>query len=122
MNLKEVRKEILAPSIAAILAVVAGKIIDHIDPPKFFLGLWQDLFVDIWFIWFGVGVFGLYLLGRFLWNLHRGMARDESQPHFSHRPRIPTVFPAKGYYLDLSDPYRLCFWLCRPRTCLMMAS
>lgn len=27
-----------------------------------------------------------------------------------------------GYYLDLSDAYRLCFWPCRPRTCLMMAS
>ena len=32
------------------------------------------------------------------------------------------VLRAKGYYLDLSDPYRLCFWPCWPRTCLMMAS
>ena len=27
----------------------------------------------------------------------------------------------KGYYLDVSHPYRLCFRPCRPRTCLMMA-
>ena len=27
-----------------------------------------------------------------------------------------------GYYLDLSDPYQLCFWPCQPQTCLMEAS
>lgn len=71
MNLKEILPPTIAAVLASVLAVVAGKVIDHIDPPKFFLSLWQDLFVDIWFVWFGVSAFGLYLLGRFLWSLHQ---------------------------------------------------
>lgn len=63
-------KEIVPPTIAAIGAVVAGKIIDHIDTLKI-IAVWQDLFLDIWYVWLGVGVFGLSLLGHFLLNLHR---------------------------------------------------
>lgn len=57
-------------SLAAVVTVL-GFIINYWSAAGSFAStIWQHLFVNIWFIWLGLGVYGAVRLARFLRTLH----------------------------------------------------
>lgn len=62
------------------LIALAGLIIDHWNlAGSFASGIWQQLFVNIWFLWLAAGVYGAVRLGRFTKDLYLRFLRLEER-------------------------------------------
>lgn len=66
----------LAWSVPTFVAV-AGLILDHLNlAGSVVFEIWQRMFVNIWFVWLGLSVYGAFRLVRFVLTLNRSITES----------------------------------------------